>query len=175
MRILDVLAFFVGSNTITNWPTYTAWPRYWRSRAPQGTPPTDYETLTQHELLSQFSDAQGRNGITPRAMRNFVASTITTTPGGSPPSIPLPLPGWTTATRPTGMIGPAVGFNYDLQTLDMWDDRTGTWVNPSFNGGNVTGAVNFVGSVVMNSLPVSCSGQASGTLWSNGHIVQVCP
>lgn len=174
MRLIELISLFIGSSTIDNWPSYTAWPRYFRSRAPQGTPPTDYEVLTQQELLSQFSDAQGRSAITPRALRNFVASTITTTPGGTPPSIPLPLPGWTTATRPVGMIGPAIGFNYDLQTLDMWDDKAGVWVNPSFNGGTVTGFTTFAGGVTLANpinlvgLPGSTTGLPEGRMWNNG-------
>lgn len=176
MRLLDVLGLVLSSSSsMTNWPAWTAWPRYFRSRAPQGSPPTDYEILTQHELLAQFSDAQGRSGITPRALRNFVGSTVTTTPGGSPPTIPLPLPGWTTAERPVGMMGPAIGYNYDLRQIDMWDDRLGQWVNPAFQGGTVPGNVVFTGEVRMPHLAPDCFGRERGTLWNNGLVVSICP
>lgn len=163
------------------------------ARMPQGTPPVDYTPMTQADLLEQFSDAIGKKGITPRSLRNLVGSTVTTTPGGVPPTIPIPLPGWTTATRPTGMVGPALGYNYDLRQLDMWDDHTNSWVNPAFSGGTVSGATTFAagvtfsstaqvagtltanGDIVAPNLPTSCSGKVTGTLNKNGNVVGVCP
>lgn len=160
--------------------TFAPWSQWWNSavgpaRMPQGTPPMDYVQRTQPELLALFSDSIGPGGVTPRTMRDFVASTVTVTPGGSPPTAPLPLPGWTTATRPVGMIGPSIGYNYDSHQLEIWDDRAQTWVNPSFNGGTVTNPVIFSGGIILNPLPPSCSGQATGTLWNNGRIVGICP
>ena len=192
MSILSWLPMMLGS--------LTTWYRVGRQGITQGqlqgAPPVDYTILTQAELLASFSDAIGPDGITPRSMRNFVASTVTMNPGGIPPSIPLPLPGWTTATRPpaSSMVGPAIGFNYDLQQLDMWDDRLQTWVNPSFQGGIVGGVTTFANSVafegpvvgftsqvtmydgvIMPGLPATCTGQQSGKLWNNGQTVSICP
>lgn len=146
-----------------------------------GLPPLDYTLKTQQELLASFSDAIGPRGITPRSMRDFVASTITTNPGGVPPSIPLPLPGWTTATRPTGMIGPAIGYNYDLRQLDMWDDRLGEWVNGSFGGGTVAGDTSFAGrvdfgdGVFFNNLSRQCVRANKGQVWNNGNNLSITP
>ena len=158
-----------------------------------GLPPLDYTLKTQHQLLASFSDAIGPRGITPRAMRDFVASTITTVPGGDSPSIPLPLPGWTSATRPTGMIGPAIGYNYDLRAIDMWDDRLGQWINPAFGGGTIGAPTRFAGPVafdgpILANLPngcfsdCDCGGRCRGCdrasrnqLWNNGQTVSICP
>jgi hypothetical protein len=196
MRFLEILGLLIGSMSTSGWPSYVAWPRYFRSRAPQGSPPTDYEILTQSELLAQFSDAQGRYGITPRSLRNFVGSTIVTTPGGAPVA-PIPLPGWTTANRPTGLVGVAMGYNYDLKQLDLWDDVHQTWVNPAFQGGLVAGDVVFAGTasfqhavgfsgetgfigrvnlganVYVAGLPNQCG--TSGRLYNNGGSMGVSP
>jgi hypothetical protein len=192
MNILHLVGLFLGSVT-------APWSQWWNrgtgpARMPQGTPPMDYTVKTQPELLASFSDAIGPDGITPRSLRDFVASTVTTTPGGSPPSIPLPVPGWTTATRPVGMVGPAIGYNYDLKQLDMWDDHLQTWVNPSFQGGTIagetvfTGLVGFTGPsvsiesalfmgpvVIDNDLPTSPVGLQAGQFWSNGQVVSIIP
>lgn len=194
MTMLEYIGLFFGSVT-------APWSQWWSrgtgpARMPVGTPPMDYTQKTQPELLASFSDAIGPDGITPRSLRDFVASTVTTTPGGSPPTIPLLLPGWTTATRPNGanLAGPAIGFNYDLQQLDMWDNQLQIWVNPSFQGGTVAGDTVFVGSVgfagptvdingvlslgstiVAPNLGSGCLGVASGTFWNNGNTVSVCP
>lgn len=193
MSVIHWLGLFLGSVT-------APWSQWWNrgtgpARMPMGTPPMDYTQKTQPELLASFSDAIGPDGITPRSLRDFVASTATTTPGGSPPTIPLLLPGWTTATRPNGanLAGPAIGFNYDLQQLDMWDNQLGIWVNPSFQGGVVAGATTFVSGVNFDSaiavagvvslgstviapnLGSGCLGVASGTFWNNGQTVSICP
>jgi hypothetical protein len=192
MNILHWLGLFIGSAS-------APWSQWWNrgtgpARMPQGTPPMDYTVKTQPELLASFSDAIGPDGITPRSLRDFVASTVTTTPGGVPPSIPLPVPGWTTATRPVGMVGPAIGYNYDLKQLDMWDDHLQTWVNPSFQGGVVAGTTEFTGLVIFSGPPVGFdtdvvfeggmiatnlsstpAGQQAGQFWSNGQVVSVIP
>ena len=173
------LAVLVGSLTnqfSTWWP-----PRSSTQGVIQGAPPTDYTIRTQPQLLALFSDAVGPEGITPKSLRDFVGSTITMNPGGTPPSAPLPLPGWTTESRPTGMVGPAMGYNYDTQALDMWDDRAQQWVNPTFGGGTTTvpthfgGPVMFTGPVLMPNLPVTCTMQHSSTLWNNGQTVSIAP
>lgn len=192
MSVLSWLGAFLGS---TAFAPFSQW---WNQGTgpqpmPQGSPPMDYNQLTQAQLLASFSDSIGPTGITPRSLRNFVASTITSNPGGSPPSIPMPLAGWTTATRPTGMVGPAIGYNYDLRQLDMWDDHLGQWVNPSFQGGLVGGATTFASPVTFDSsilvdgpitaadgiiaagLPTSCLGQNHGQFWNNGQTVSICP
>jgi hypothetical protein len=83
------------------------------------------------------------------------------------------------------MIGPAMGYNYDLKQLDLWDDQAQEWINPSFNGGTVTGATTFVGSVnisgnlvtnssvIMNNVPVTVS--FPGVVWNNGQILFLSP
>lgn len=154
------------------------------ARMPHGVPPTDYTIRTQPELLSMFSDDAR---ITPRSMRDFVASTVTTNPGGGPCVVPIPLPGWTTAGRPTGLVGPAVGYNYDLRQLDLWDDSIGEWVNPSFSGGVVSGDTIFAGKVAVVG-DVKLEGNVSiphlhhlphhkstGDLYRNGPIVSIIP
>jgi hypothetical protein len=181
MRLWEAAFLFVGQiwNYLPRagqwWPTIND-----PNSNTQGAPPVDFTMMTQAQLLAQFSDAIGPDGITPRSMRNFVGSTVTMNPGGIPPAAPLPLPGWTTATRPTGMVGPCIGFNYDLNTLDMWNDQTQSWVNPAFNGGNVDYATSMLGGLSVQgpfiaNLPTTCSGQASGTLWNNGNTVSICP
>jgi hypothetical protein len=172
MGILEIVPLF-GASLGVLWRS-VSWGRT------GGTPPTDYTIRTQPELLDSFSDAIGPRGITPRALRDFVASTVTNTPGGVPPSIPLPLPGWTTANRPSGMVGPSLGYNYDLQQLDMWDDKLGQWVNPAFTGGTVSGnvtfagSVNFQGPVYARRLPRNCPRRTDrGRLWNNGQTVGV--
>lgn len=201
MHVLEWIGFLglvVGSMSTSGWPAYVAWPKYFRARGPHGSPPTDYDILTQPELLSQFSDAQGRYGITPRSLRNFVASTITVNPGGTPSVIPIPLPGWTTANRPTGLVGPSMGYNYTLKQLDLWDDEAQEWVNPSFQGGLVAGSVTFgdrvsfqqpvgfsntVGflnqvnlgaNVIVQGIPTSCP-RTGNQLWNNGQTMSISP
>lgn len=179
MRLWELGLMFIGQI----W-SYVPAGSVWRTNGSPGnvigSPPVDFTMRTQAELLASFSDAIGPDGITPKSMRDFVGSTVTMNPGGVPPSAPLPLPGWTTATRPTGMVGPCIGFNYDLQTLDMWDDQAGVWVNPSFNGGTVTGNTTFVGATyfagqVVVTFPNTCAAVAPGTLWNNGQTVGICP
>lgn len=194
MSILNWLSVFISS---TAFAPFSQW---WNQgtgpdRMPMGTPPMDYSQMTQQQLLASFSDSIGPSGITPRSMRNFVASTITSTPGGAPPSIPQLLPGWTTATRPNGanLAGPAIGYNYTLRQLDMWDNQLQQWVNPSFQGGTVAGATTFVSGVTFDAaitvagratfsngvvaanLPTSCTGQVHGQFWNNGQTVSICP
>jgi len=73
------------------------------------------------------------------------------------------------------MSGPAIGYNYDLRQLDMWDDRLQQWVNPNFQGGTVGGDVIFEGSVTMPNIVDNCWGMPRGTLWNNGWTVSICP
>lgn len=195
MTLLGLLSVFIGSLA------RSPWSQWWNqgtgpARMPMGTPPMDYTVRTQPELLASFSDAIGPDGITPRSLRDFVASTVTITPGGVPPTIPLPLPGWTTATRPDGtnLVGPAIGYNYTLRQIDMWDDQLQQWVNPAFQGGLVGGDTEFAGNVLITgtltsgaggivaessisapNLAASCLGQGSGTFWNNGQTVSICP
>lgn len=179
MRLWEVAFLFLGQ--IWDYvPAGLVWRTNQSGGNVIGSPPVDFTMRTQAQLLASFSDAIGPDGITPKSMRDFVGSTVTMNPGGVPPSAPLPLPGWTTATRPTGMVGPCIGFNYDLQTLDMWDDQAGVWVNPAFNGGTVTNPAYFVGGITVTGpivfdFPTSCSGQVSGQLWNNGQTVSICP
>lgn len=172
MISLGWLGLLIGSVT-------APWSQWWNrgtgpARMPAGTPPMDYTQMTQPELLASFSDAIGPDGITPRSLRNFVASTVTSTPGGAPPTIPLLLPGWTTPTRPNGatLAGPAIGYNYTLRQLDMWDDSIQQWVNPSFQGGIVAGNTQFLADVAFSST-IGVSGVASldGTIYAGAGIV----
>lgn len=191
MISLGWLSLLIGSVT-------APWSQWWNrgtgpARMPAGTPPMDYTQMTQPELLASFSDAIGPDGITPRSLRNFVASTITSTPGGAPPSVPLLLPGWTTPTRPNGatLAGPAIGYNYTLRQLDMWDNEIQQWVNPSFQGGTVAGVTQFLSPVNFGSsigvdgpltaygviqapnMPTSNVGQTAGTFLNNGWTVAI--
>lgn len=193
MNILSWIGLFMGSLARSPWTQW--WNQGIGPRPmPSGTPPVDYTQLTQAQLLSQFSDAIGPNGITPRSLRNLVASTVTMQPGGSTNAIPLPLPGWTTANRPnvSGLAGPVIGYNYTLQQLDLWDNEAGEWINANFPGGFVPNAANFNSPVQMNAgfnsnaggnitgnfvmhLAKSPVGLPSGTLWSNGNTVNIVP
>lgn len=197
--IASIIGFVLGTAVRSPWTTW------WNQGIgpvpmPSGTPPVDYTQLNQAQLLSQFSDAIGPNGITPRSLRNLVASTITPNPGGAPASIPIPLPGWTTATRPdtATLSNPVMGYNYTLQQLEIWDNEAGEWVNPGFVGGTVPGESTFtsnihlLGHTQMNAganinggvaiqgnikvwLPKSPVGLKSGDLWNNGNTVSVVP
>lgn len=180
MRLWEVALMFVGQ--IWDYvPNSLVWRTNQSNGNVIGSPPVDFTMRTQAELLASFSDAIGPDGITPKSMRDFVGSTVTMNPGGVPPSAPLPLPGWTTATRPTGMVGPCIGFNYTLNQLDMWNDQTQSWVNPAWTGGAVNnpaafyGAVSFYGPVIAPVLQDTCTAQQVGTLWNNGNTVSVCP
>src|SRR5262249_35883396 len=123
-----------------------------------GVPPVDYTILNQQQLLASFSDAIGPDGITPRSLRNLVASTVTSNPGGSPPSAPMPMPGWTTSTRPTGMPGPAFGFNYDTGQMEIWNPQSGTWVSPAFTGGTVPNPTTFLSVVTRHGVTTARGG-----------------
>jgi hypothetical protein len=188
MRALDIILAFISSAS-------APWSQWWNQGVgplpmPSGTPPMDYTPMTQAQLLASFSDSIGPSGITPRSLRNFVGSTVTSTPFGTISAVPLPIPGWTTATRPVGMAGPVMGFNYTLQQLDLWDNLAGVWVNPGFNGGNVTGEtvfsgpvefsgpsievaapVSFSGGISATNLPTSYAGKPSGTVVNNGNLL----
>jgi hypothetical protein len=186
MNLLDLLGMFIGSVALSGWRANSP------SRLPQGIPPLDYTLMTQDELLVQFSDRVGSKAITPRSMRNLVASTVSITAGNLPVA-PIPLPGWTTENRPPPetMVGPAIGYNYDLCQLDMWDDRLQTWVNPSFQGGTVAGATVFAGPVLFENAvdldgPTVLSGpiftdnlptgrQSKDQVWKNGTMLGVSP
>src|SRR5690348_6296952 len=104
--------------------------------APVAQAQTSCSQLPQAQLLSSFSDKAGPGGIKPKNLRDFVCSTITNTPGGVPPSLPLPLPSWTNAGRPVPTFAGLLGFNTDSSTLDLWNGSA--WQNPSaFIGGSV--------------------------------------
>jgi hypothetical protein len=97
-----------------------------------------------------------------------------------------------------------LGYNYDTQNLEVWDDQLQTWVDPAFKGGTVAGATKFAGEVIfergLNStgpatfdsavrvsgnlalysglvapnLPLAPEGYSVGTFYDNGKMVWVC-